>query len=134
MQYGLYWPDKEKAAQEAQSPMTHKLELDLQRSQNLDHSAQNLFIEGENLEALKILQKDFQERVKCIYIDPPYNTGKQFLYNDDYTQTPKDRPLVVYCYHGHSSQMAARFLVDQGFTEVYNLEGGYEAWTHTKHT
>ena len=49
-------------------------------------------------------------------------------------QTPKDRPLVVYCYHGHSSQMAAKFLVDQGFTEVYNLEGGYEAWMHTKPT
>ena len=43
-------------------------------------------------------------------------------------QTPKDRPLVVYCYHGHSSQVTAQFLIDHGFSEVYNLEGGYEAW------
>ena len=91
MQYGLYWPDKEKAAQEAQSPMTHKLVLDVLRSKNRDQAPENFFIEGENLEALKILQQDFQEKVKCIYIDPPYNTGKQFLYNDDYTQSTKDR-------------------------------------------
>lgn len=42
--------------------------------------------------------------------------------------TPKDCPLILYCYHGHSSQTAAQFLVEKGFSEVYNLEGGYAAW------
>ncbi len=47
-------------------------------------TTENLFIEGDNLEVLKLLQKDYAEKVKMIYIDPPYNTGKKFIYNDNF--------------------------------------------------
>ena len=67
------------------------------------------------------------------HIEPSFHLDQSSI-DTLIAQTPKDRPLVVYCYHGHSSQIAARLLVDQGFTEVYNLEGGYEAWTRTQHT
>lgn len=55
-----------------------------------DNTSQNLIIEGDNLEVLKLLQASYFEKVKCIYIDPPYNTGKDFIYPDDYSQTRID--------------------------------------------
>jgi adenine-specific DNA-methyltransferase len=51
--------------------------------------SENIIIEGENLEVLKLLSDSYSEQVKCIYIDPPYNTGKDFVYSDNYTEDKK---------------------------------------------
>ena len=67
------------------------------------------------------------------HIEPSFHINQNNI-NTLINQTPKDRPLVVYCYHGHSSQHAAQFLIEQGFPEVYNLEGGYEAWAFASET
>lgn len=67
------------------------------------------------------------------HIEPSFHMDQNNI-NTLIKQTPKERPLIVYCYHGHSSQLAAQFLVESGFSEVYNLEGGYEAWASASRT
>lgn len=81
--YGLNWHGKRKARQLALTPSTGTLRPCPTDSVDWD-STQNLMIEGDNLEVLKLLQKSFAGKVKLIYIDPPYNTGKDFVYPDDY--------------------------------------------------
>ncbi len=84
--YGLGWKGKSQVFRAIQEPITKTLRPDRDNSVNFDES-QNLFIEGDNLEALKILQKGYYGKVKMIYIDPPYNTGNDFVYNDKFAQT-----------------------------------------------
>ena len=79
--YGLNWHGKKKARQIALTPSTGTLLPCPEESVNWD-TTQNLFIEGDNLEVLKLLQKSYANKVKMIYIDPPYNTGKEFIYPD----------------------------------------------------
>ena len=81
--YGLNWHGKRSARQLALAPSTGTLRPCPEESVDWD-STQNLMIEGDNLEVLKILQKSYAGKVKLIYIDPPYNTGKDFVYPDDY--------------------------------------------------
>ncbi len=81
--YGLNWYGKRQARQLALTPSTGTLRPCPKESVDWD-TTQNLMIEGDNLEVLKILQKSFAGKVKLIYIDPPYNTGKEFVYPDDY--------------------------------------------------
>ena len=81
--YGLNWFGKKKARQIALSPSTGTLRPCPEESVNWD-STQNLLIEGDNLEVLKLLQKSYAGKVKMIYIDPPYNTGKEFIYPDKF--------------------------------------------------
>lgn len=82
--FGLTWPGKAQAIRAAQTPTTTTLEPDKESSVDWD-TTQNVFIEGDNLEVLKVLQKHYYGQIKMIYIDPPYNTGKDFVYNDDYS-------------------------------------------------
>ena len=83
---GLDWATKEKAKLEYSKNVKNKTLLpDVNRSLNFDQ-AKNIIIEGDNLEALKILQNAYQEQVDVIYIDPPYNTGNDFVYNDNFKQ------------------------------------------------
>ena len=83
---GLDWATKEKAKLEYSKNVKNKTLLpDVNRSLNFDQ-AKNIIIEGDNLEALKILQSAYQEQVDVIYIDPPYNTGNDFVYNDNFKQ------------------------------------------------
>ena len=84
--YELTWPGKKKSLLECNRITTNTLIPQKQKSQNYENT-KNLYIEGDNLEALKILQESYLNKVKLIYIDPPYNTGHDFLYNDDYTNT-----------------------------------------------
>jgi adenine-specific DNA-methyltransferase len=84
--YGLAWKGKSQVFRAIQEPTTKTLRPDRDNSINFDES-QNIFIEGDNLEALKILQKGYYGKVKMIYIDPPYNTGNDFVYNDKFAQT-----------------------------------------------
>jgi adenine-specific DNA-methyltransferase len=82
--FGLIWSGKKEAVSATQLKSMAALTPDLDESINWD-SAQNVFIEGDNLEVLKLLQKAYNDQVKLIYIDPPYNTGNDFVYNDDFS-------------------------------------------------
>lgn len=81
--FGLSWYGKRKARQLALTPSTGTLRPCPRESEKWD-TTQNLMIEGDNLEVLKLLQKSYAGQVKLIYIDPPYNTGKDFIYPDDF--------------------------------------------------
>ncbi len=82
--YHLNWPGKREALLAANAPIAKTLRPARDESVNFE-TTKNLFIEGDNLEALKLLQEIYLGEVKLIYIDPPYNTGKDFIYRDNYT-------------------------------------------------
>jgi adenine-specific DNA-methyltransferase len=86
--YEFRWFGKSQAKRKAFTPSNATLVYDENRSINPTES-ENLIIEGENLEVLKLLSSGYREKVKCIYIDPPYNTGKDFVYSDNFTQDRK---------------------------------------------
>ena len=87
--YNFTWNGKNRARQIAQTPSTGTLRPNKEDSVNWD-STENLFIEGDNLEVLKLLQKSYHKKVKMIYIDPPYNTGKDFVYKDNFRDNIKN--------------------------------------------
>ena len=84
--YRLDWPGKRAAAFTANAPIAKALRPVREESVNFD-TTRNLFIEGDNLEALKLLQESYLGKVKLIYIDPPYNTGNDFVYDDDFAES-----------------------------------------------
>ena len=84
--YQFTWPDKKKAIRMANAPTNMTLRPCREESVNFD-TTENLYIEGDNLEVLKLLREDYLGKVKMIYIDPPYNTGNDFIYEDDFSQT-----------------------------------------------
>ena len=81
--YSFTWPGKTQAIKESQKQSTGTLRPCKEESKNWDDT-KNLYIEGDNLEVLKLLQKTYYNKIKAIYIDPPYNTGKDFVYSDNY--------------------------------------------------
>lgn len=83
--YCLGWPGKREALLTANAPIAKTLRPFREESVEFD-STRNLFIEGDNLDALKVLQETYLSRVKTIYIDPPYNTGNDFVYDDDFSE------------------------------------------------
>ena len=83
--YQFTWPDKRNAIRLANAPTTDTLRPCREESVDFDNT-QNLYIEGDNLEVLKLLRQNYLGKIKMIYIDPPYNTGNDFVYNDDFTQ------------------------------------------------
>lgn len=83
--YQFTWPDKRAHAHLANTPTTKTLRPCREESVDFDHT-QNLYIEGDNLDVLKVLRETYLGKVKMIYIDPPYNTGNDFVYNDDFSQ------------------------------------------------
>ncbi len=83
--FGLFWPGKKAALRAAQEPTTATLRPDPDNSKDWD-TTQNVFIEGDNLEVLKVLQKHYHGKINMIYIDPPYNTGKDFVYPDNFKE------------------------------------------------
>ena len=87
--YEFTWPGKNEAIFEAAKATTKTLRLYPEESKNWD-TTQNLYIEGDNLEALKILQEAYLGKVKMIYIDPPYNTGKDFVYRDNFHKSAEE--------------------------------------------
>ncbi|WP_035240138.1 site-specific DNA-methyltransferase [Desulfobacter vibrioformis] len=87
--YSFTWNGKSKARMIAQTPSTGTLRPCKEESVDWD-STQNIFIEGDNLEVLKLLQKSYHKKVKMIYIDPPYNTGKDFVYKDNFKDNIKN--------------------------------------------
>ena len=87
--YQFTWPDKSKAILLANSPINATLRPCREDSVDFDNT-QNLFIEGDNLDVLKCLKETYLHKVKMIYIDPPYNTGKDFVYEDDFAQSSEE--------------------------------------------
>ena len=90
--YQFTWPDKKKAMLAANAPITATLRPVVADSVGKDGTpggfdSENLYIEGDNLEVLKLLQETYLGKVKMIYIDPPYNTGNDFVYEDDFSQS-----------------------------------------------
>ena len=85
--YQFTWPDKRKAILAANAPSTNTLRPCEKESFGEFNTTENLYIEGDNLEVLKLLQENYLETIKLIYIDPPYNTGKEFVYPDKFSQT-----------------------------------------------
>ncbi len=83
--YQFTWPDKRAASRLANEPTTMTLRPCREESVDFDHT-ENLYIEGDNLDVLKVLRETYLGKVKMIYIDPPYNTGNDFVYNDDFAQ------------------------------------------------
>lgn len=84
--YGMDWPGKRDCLRLIQQPSTATLKPCRDESVDFD-TTENLFIEGDNLEVLKLLQKSYYGKVKMIYIDPPYNTGKEFIYPDNFSES-----------------------------------------------
>lgn len=100
--YQFTWPDKKKSVVLANQPIAKTLRLDREKSVGKDGTpgnidTENIYIEGDNLDALKLLQETYLGKVKMIYIDPPYNTGNDFIYEDDFSQDADD-------YLGNSGQ------------------------------
>ena len=100
--YQFTWPDKKKTVVLANQPIAKTLRLDREKSVGKDGTpgsidTENIYIEGDNLEALKLLQETYLGKVKMIYIDPPYNTGNDFIYEDDFSQNAEE-------YLGNSGQ------------------------------
>ncbi|MFZ2969775.1 MAG: hypothetical protein WA063_01360 [Minisyncoccia bacterium] len=87
--YGLSWAGKSEAFRAIRIPATGTLVPQEKESKDMDKT-RNIFIEGDNLESLKLLQKHYREQIKMIYIDPPYNTGKDFIYKDNFTEGLSD--------------------------------------------
>ena len=93
--YQFTWPDKKKSILLANEPTTKTLRLEREKSVGRDGKSggvdsENIYIEGDNLDALKILRETYLGKVKMIYIDPPYNTGNDFIYEDDFSQKASD--------------------------------------------
>ena len=96
--YRLDWPGKREALLTANAPIAKTLRPCREESVDFD-TTQNLFIEGDNLDALKLLQESYLGKVKVIFVDPPYNTGSDFIYEDDFSEKTSefliDRKSVV---------------------------------------
>jgi len=107
--YQFTWPDKKKAALLANAPIAKTLRPCREESVGFDNT-ENLYIEGDNLEVLKLLQETYLGKVKMIYIDPPYNTGNDFVYEDDFAQSTDE-------YMGNSGQFD-----EEGNRLVKNLD------------
>ena len=107
--YQFTWPDKKKSVLLANAPINKTLRPCREESVNFD-TTENLYIEGDNLEVLKLLQETYLGKIKMIYIDPPYNTGNDFVYEDDFAQSTEE-------YMANSGQFD-----DEGNRLVKNLD------------
>lgn len=102
--YEFNWVGKQEARREVARPIKKTLRPVVEDSVDWDNT-KNLYIEGDNLEALKLLQKSYLGKVKMIYIDPPYNTGNDFVYDDDFTVSKSDDDLAA----GNVDELGNRF-------------------------
>ena len=103
--YGLNWHGKRQARQLALTPSTGTLRPCPEDSVDWD-TTKNLMIEGDNLEVLKLLQKSYAGKIKLIYIDPPYNTGKEFIYSDDYRDSIRNYLELTAQVDGNSRKLS----------------------------
>ncbi len=104
--YQMTWPDKSKAKVLANSRITATLRPDVEKSVDFENT-QNLYIEGDNLDVLKLLRETYLGKVKMIYIDPPYNTGNDFVYEDDFAMSTEDYAEVSGQYDDQGNRLFA---------------------------
>lgn len=109
--YEFTWHGKTQAMKLAQTPSTGTLRPDKESSKNWDKT-ENLYIEGDNLEVLKLLQKSYFGKIKMIYIDPPYNTGKDFVYKDDFRDNIKNYKEMTHQTTQANTETNGRFHTD----------------------
>lgn len=102
--YQFIWPDKKKAILLSNSPISETLRPDKSESVDFDIT-ENLYIEGDNLDVLKLMQETYLGKIKMIYIDPPYNTGGDFIYNDDYEESAQEYLLKSGQYDAEKNQL-----------------------------
>lgn len=102
--YQMTWPDKKKSILLANTPISATLRPCKEESVDFDHT-QNLYIEGDNLDVLKLLQETYLGKVDVIYIDPPYNTGSDFIYNDDFSQPEEAYAKISGQYDNQGNQL-----------------------------
>lgn len=102
--YEFTWVGKKEAIVEANKPIRKTLRPCPEESVNWNNT-ENLYIEGDNLEVLKLLQESYLAKIKMIYIDPPYNTGKDFIYRDDFRQSLEDYKDDLGMYNGDGQRM-----------------------------
>ena len=111
--YQFTWPDKKQAILTANAPINKTLRPCREESVNFD-TTENLYIEGDNLEVLKLLQETYLGKIKMIYIDPPYNTGNDFVYNDEFSVSSSEWEVV-----------SGQFSVDSETGERFRLTDNY---------
>ena len=104
--YQFTWPDKRKAKSLVNQEATSTLRPCREESVNFD-TTENLYIEGDNLEVLKLLQETYLGKIKMIYIDPPYNTGNDFVYEDDFSQKAEEYTKNSGQYDNQGNQLVA---------------------------
>ncbi len=90
--FELIWPEKDKLSEIINSPTTKRFKVIEEKSININ-TTKNIFIEGDNLDTLKLLRNDYTEKIKLVYIDPPYNTGKDFVFSDKFKSNHKQNSL-----------------------------------------
>ena len=120
--FGFAWSGKNEAAREANRVIDMTLRPCLAESLDWDNTG-NLYIEGDNLQALKMLQGSYLGKVKMIYIDPPYNTGNEFVYNDDFRQNQEDYAQES----GEIDEVSGARLVSKAFTLNANTSPRYHS-------
>ena len=106
--YRLDWPGKREAARAANTPITKTLRPCREKSAEFD-TTENIVIEGDNLDALKLLQRSYLSKVKLIYIDPPYNTGNDFIYRDKFRQVQSEHKTASKQVSETGDQLVANF-------------------------
>lgn len=102
--YQFTWPGKREAKAEARRPIYKTMIPEPDKSKDWD-TTENLYIEGDNLDALKILKETYAGKVKLIYIDPPYNTGNDFVYDDDFSKLKDEYNTESGDYDGNGGRL-----------------------------
>lgn len=116
--YGLNWTGKQQAKKVAQEDIINKtLKYVPEDSKNAD-TTENLYIEGDNLEVLKLLRQNYYNAIKMIYIDPPYNTGNDFIYNDDYSMSSEESDIQ----EGNISELDERYTINQKSSNKFHAK------------
>lgn len=115
--YSLNWPGKRQALATANTPITKTLRPCRDESVDFDKT-KNIFIEGDNLDALKLLQETYLNKIKMIYIDPPYNTGKDFVYKDNFTASKDEYDLES----GHTDEEGSRLVANPDSNGRYHSD------------
>lgn len=115
--YEFNWVGKQEARAEVLRPINKTLRPVKEDSVDWDNT-QNLYIEGDNLEVLKLLQKSYLGKVKMIYIDPPYNTGNDFVYHDDFARTQAEEDLFA----GNVDELGNRYRKNRDSNGKYHSD------------
>ena len=119
--YQFTWPDKRKAILAANAPINATLRPCQEESVDFD-TTQNLYIEGDNLDVLKCLKETYLHKVKMIYIDPPYNTGKDFIYGDNFSEKSEDYLSNSYQYDEQGNRLTTNIETNGRFhTDWLNM-------------